>query len=121
MAKMIDFWTLLKMTQEHISSQYAAVLTDQEKLHQLKAYVDKYLRDHDFKVEGLTTHQLIDKLYCEMAQYFASRSIPKNLRESFFAVTAVVPLPRNGSNTRSSSLDEARMSFAISFSGFCVG
>ena len=69
MAKMIDFWTLLKMTQEHISSQYAAVLTDQEKLHQLKAYVDKYLRDHDFKVEGLTTHQLIDKLYCEMAQY----------------------------------------------------
>ena len=69
MARKIDFWTLLKMTQEYISSRYAAVLTDKEKLHQLKAYIDKYLRDCDFKVEGMTTKELIDKLYCEMAEY----------------------------------------------------
>ena len=69
MARKIDFWTLLKMTQEYISSHYAAVLTDKEKLHQLKAYIDKYLRDCDFKVEGMTTKDLIDKLYCEMAEY----------------------------------------------------
>ena len=37
MAKNIDFWTLLKMTQEYISSHYAAVLTDKAKLSQLKA------------------------------------------------------------------------------------
>ena len=45
MARQIDFWTLLRMTQEYVSSHYAAVLTDKAKLSQLKAYVDKYLRD----------------------------------------------------------------------------
>lgn len=69
MARNIDFWTLLKLTQEYISSHYAAALTDKNKLHQLKAYIDKYLRDCDYKVEGMTTKELIDKLYCEMAEY----------------------------------------------------
>lgn len=69
MAVQIDFWTLLKMTQEYMSSHYAAVLTDKTKLSQLKAYLDKYLRDNDFKVDGMTTKELIDKLYCEMAEY----------------------------------------------------
>ena len=69
MARQIDFWTLLRMTQEYVSSHYAAVLTDKAKLSQLKAYVDKYLRDNDFKVEGMTTKELIDRLYCEMAEY----------------------------------------------------
>ena len=31
MARKIDFWTLLKMTQEYISSHYAAVLTEDRK------------------------------------------------------------------------------------------
>ena len=69
MAKQIDFWTLLKLTQEYVSQHYAAVLTDKSKLGQLKAYVDKYLRDNDYHVENLTTKELIDKLYCEMAEY----------------------------------------------------
>ena len=69
MAVQIDFWTLLKMTQEYMSSHYAAVLTDKTKLSQLKAYLDKYLRDNDYKVDGMTTKELIDKLYCEMAEY----------------------------------------------------
>ena len=69
MAKNIDFWTLLKMTQEYISSHYAAVLTDKAKLSQLKAYIDKYLRDNDFKVDDMPNQELIDRLYCEMAQY----------------------------------------------------
>ena len=37
------------------------------------------------------------------------------------AATAVVPEPRNGSRTRSPGLEEARISLAASFSGFCVG
>ena len=45
LAKQIDFWTLLKLTQEYVSQHYAAVLTDKNKLSQLKAYVDKYLRN----------------------------------------------------------------------------
>ena len=69
MARKIDFWSLLKLTQEYVSSHYAAVLTDKAKIHQLKAYIDKYLRDCDFKVEDMTTKDLIDKLYCEMAEY----------------------------------------------------
>ena len=69
MAKNIDFWTLLKMTQEYISSHYAAVLTDKAKLSQLKAYIDKYLRDNDFQVDDMPNQELINRLYCEMAQY----------------------------------------------------
>ena len=69
MARTIDFWTLLKMTQEYISSHYATVLTDETKLPQLKAYIDKYLRDSDFVVEGMTEKEIIDRLYREMAQY----------------------------------------------------
>lgn len=69
MAREIDFWTLLKLTQEYISQNYAAALTDKSKISQLKAYIDKYLRDNDYKVESLTTKELIDKLYREMAEY----------------------------------------------------
>lgn len=69
MAREIDFWTLLKLTQEYISQNYATALTDKSKLGQLKAYIDKYLRDNDYKVENLTTKELIDKLYREMAEY----------------------------------------------------
>ncbi len=69
MAKQIDFWTLLKLTQEYISQHYAAALIDHEKSSQLRAYIDKYLRDNNYAVEGYTTAALIDKLYCEMAEY----------------------------------------------------
>ena len=69
MARQVNFWDLLKMTQEYVSSHYAAALTDKNKLSQLKSYIDKYLRDNDFKVDGMDTKELIDKLYCEMAQY----------------------------------------------------
>ena len=69
MAKQIEFWTLLRLTQEYISQHYASVLTDKNKLNQLKSYIDKYLRDNDYHVENLTTKELIDKLYCEMAEY----------------------------------------------------
>ena len=69
MARQVNFWDLLKMTQEYVSSHYAAALTDKNKLSQLKSYIDKYLRDNDFKVDDMDTKELIDKLYCEMAQY----------------------------------------------------
>ena len=65
----IDFWTLLRLTQEYISQTYAAALTDKEKLSQLKSYIEKYVRDHSYSVEGYTLRQLTDRLYCEMAQY----------------------------------------------------
>ncbi len=69
MAKNIDFVPLLSMVQEYISSRYAAALTDSKKLPQLKTYIEKYVRDGGYEVDGLTTQQLLDKLYSEMAEY----------------------------------------------------
>lgn len=65
----IDFWTLLRLTQEYISQTYAAALTDKDKLSQLKSYIEKYVRDHGYNVDGYSLRQLTDKLYCEMAEY----------------------------------------------------
>ncbi|MFT9055508.1 MAG: ATPase, T2SS/T4P/T4SS family, partial [Ethanoligenens sp.] len=65
----IDFWHLLSLTQEHISEQYAAVLTEKEKLPQLPAYIEKYLLDTGYAVEGMNARELIDRLYSEMAEY----------------------------------------------------
>jgi len=60
-----DFWQLLKLTQEHITANYAAILTDKEKLSQLKPYIKDFLRNMDFdNLDSLT-----DRLYREMAEY----------------------------------------------------
>lgn len=69
MQKHIDFVPLLSMVQEHISSRYAAALSDKNKLPQLKAYIDKFLRDGGYAVDGLSQSDLSDKLYSEMAEY----------------------------------------------------
>lgn len=65
----MDFWHLLSLTQEHISAHYAAALTDRKKLPQLKAYIEKYLRDMNYSADGYTQDALTDALYCEMAEY----------------------------------------------------
>ena len=46
MAKTVDFWNLLRMTQEYISQRYAAALIDPSKRGQLRAYIDQFLREH---------------------------------------------------------------------------
>ena len=69
MNRQIDFVTLLSMVQEYISSKYAATLTDTSKLSQLKSYIEKYLRDTAYSVEGMTDEKLCDKIYSEMAEY----------------------------------------------------
>ena len=69
MQKHIEFVPLLSMVQEHISSRYAAALSDSSKLPQLRAYIEKYLRDGSYVVDGLTQTELTNKLYSEMAEY----------------------------------------------------
>lgn len=69
MQKHIDFVPLLSMVQEHISSRYAAALSDKNKLPQLKSYIDKFLRDGGYVVDGLSQSDLSDRLYSEMAEY----------------------------------------------------
>ncbi len=69
MNQIIEFLTILNKTQKHISENYSAALTNEDKLPQLKSYIEKYLRDAGLEIEGLTITQLTDKLYREMAEY----------------------------------------------------
>ncbi len=69
MSQSIAFVPLLQSVQEYISGHYAAALTESSKFPQLKTYIEKYLRDKGYTVEGLSFKDLTDKLYCEMAEY----------------------------------------------------
>lgn len=69
MAQKIDFVSLLHKSQEYISENYAAALSDRSKIVQLRSYIEKYLHDSGFEVEGMTFRELADKLYSEMAEY----------------------------------------------------
>ena len=66
---MKDLWRILNMAREHITENYAAALTDRDKLSQLRAYIEKFLRDGGHRVDGLTPEELAGRLYNEMAQY----------------------------------------------------
>lgn len=69
MGRIIEFVPLLESVQEYVSSRYAAALTDTAKQTQLRPYIEKYLRDYQYGVDGFSQDKLIDKLYCEMAEY----------------------------------------------------
>lgn len=69
MAKNVTFVTLLQMAQEYISQNYAAALSDRKKLVQLRSYIDKYLNDTGYTVEGFSSEELSKRLYSEMAEY----------------------------------------------------
>ena len=58
MAKTVTFVTLLQMTQEYISQNYAAALSDKKKLGQLRSYIDKYLNDTGYTVEGYSSDEM---------------------------------------------------------------
>lgn len=69
MSESIAFIPLLQSVQKHISHNYAAALTDSSKFPQLGPYIEKYLRDNGYTVDGYSFKELIDKLYGEMAEY----------------------------------------------------
>lgn len=69
MSKSIAFVPLLHLAQEYISQNYAAALTEKSKFPQIKTYLEKYLRDNGFSVDGMTTTEITNKLYSEMAEY----------------------------------------------------
>ena len=66
---LIGFVPLLNLVQEHISKNYAAALTDADKKPQLKSYINKYLQDTEYEVRGMSTEEVADKLFTEMAEY----------------------------------------------------
>ena len=69
MSRSIEILTVLGKVQQHISEKYSASLTNKDKLSQLKSYIEKYLRDTEYTVEGMTLTELTDRLYSEMAEY----------------------------------------------------
>ena len=69
MARKTTFVELLRRTQEYISQNYAAALSDSSKFVQLRAYIEKYLHDSGYEVEGMSFKDVSDRLYTEMAEY----------------------------------------------------
>ena len=65
----IKLYDVLKLTQQHISKYYATALTDESKHEDLKSYIEKYILDNGYIVEGFTDDQLIDRLFTEMVEY----------------------------------------------------
>ncbi len=59
--------------------------------------------------------------FCTQQRYSSLISNPAQHLPNFSATTAAVALPKNGSNTKSPSLELASISLAGNFSGFCVG
>lgn len=64
-----NLWDILSQTQKHISKYYATALTDESKREELKNYIEKFILDEGYLVEGFTDEQLIDRLYSEMVEY----------------------------------------------------
>ena len=93
MAQIIDFVSLLHKSQEYISENYAAALSDRSKIVQLRSYIEKYLHDSGFEVEGMTFRELADKLYSEMAEYSVLTKYPIR--------TVILKKPKNISIIRS--------------------
>lgn len=69
MINKIEFVPLLQKVQQYISEHYAASLSDTSKYGQLRSYIEKYLHDTGFEVDGLSFRELSDRLYSEMAEY----------------------------------------------------
>ena len=69
MSQNTEFFTILRNVQQYISEKYSATLTNENKLSQLKSYIEKYLMDYGCSVEGLAMSELTDRLYSEMAEY----------------------------------------------------
>ena len=73
-----DFATALKMTQEHISRNYSLALINKTAEKFLRSYIEKYLRDNEICVQGLTLPELSLRIVNEMAGF----SILTDLLES---------------------------------------
>ena len=64
-----ELQTVLDAVQVEITRSYTDALTDGDKNGRLRDYIEKCVLDGGYSVWGLTTRQLIDRLYDEMARY----------------------------------------------------
>ena len=64
-----NLWDVLNETQRYISKTYASALTDENKREDLRYYIEKFVMDHGYIVDGFTDEQLVDRLFSEMVEY----------------------------------------------------
>lgn len=64
-----DLWSALTETQKYISKYYAIALTDESKHDELKSYIEKFILDNGFIVDGYDEEKLINRIYSEMVEY----------------------------------------------------
>ena len=69
MAKTIGLYNLLGQVQSYISRNFTAAIGEEKKRSQLKYYIEQYIRDNGYAVEGMPDKDVIDRLYAEMAEY----------------------------------------------------
>lgn len=69
MKRMIEYVPLLSSVQEYVSARYAAALTNAGIQDQLRPYIEKFLRDNEYSVDGMSDQELVDRLFSDMAEY----------------------------------------------------
>lgn len=74
-----DFPSVLREVQAYLSKEYSNLVTgdgSEEVKAQIRRFAGKYILDHRIAVEGMTTDELIDGIYSEMAEFgFLTRYI----------------------------------------------
>ena len=67
-----DFPSVLREVQAYLSKEYSNLVTgdgSEEVKAQIRRFAGKYILDHRIAVEGMTTDELIDGIYSEMAEF----------------------------------------------------
>jgi len=68
--KSISYETFLKYAQEHIAKKYAAVLADEDKYEDLKAYIEHFYIQNNYNIEVMdNTDELYERMFNDMAGY----------------------------------------------------
>ena len=74
-----DLWKALEETQLYISKYYATALMDEDKHDQLKAYIEKFVLDNGYLVDGFTDEEL-DQIIAKYP-FFAKKTLPAGMYE----------------------------------------
>lgn len=68
MIETIGLHQLLTEVQSYISRNFTAAIGE-EKRSQLKYYIEQFIRDKGYVVDGMTDKEVVDRLFCEMTEY----------------------------------------------------
>lgn len=67
-----EFSEVLREVQEYLSKEYSSLVTaaaSEDAKAQIHRFAGKYIQDHRITVQGMTTEELIDAIYSEMAEF----------------------------------------------------